>query len=326
MRFTTTIALGAAFGLTSSRAIPDTHVLHEKRNVPHQNVKRMESNIRLPMRIGLKQNEHAMENGHAWLMDASHPSSEKYGQHWTQKDIISAFEPTEETVKAVADWLILNGGIAKERLTLTGNKAWFAFDATVEEAENLLHTEYYHLENEGRSLVHTNAYHLPGHLQGHVDYITPGVKGTFMDFSKSEKVKRGFGSPGKGKGKPWGWQPPKHHPAPWMPKNNTELETCDVAITPACLQALYGFSAPNTRARVSKSNSLGIFEEGDYYAQEDLNSFFTNFTRYIPNGTHPILNGIDGGYAPVNVSEAGGESDLDFELAIPIIYPQTTTL
>ena len=43
-------------------------------------------------------------------------------------------------------------------------------------------------------------------------------------------------------------------------------------------------------------------------------------------GTHPTLNGIDGGSAPVAVKLAGGESDLDFELAIPIIYPQTTTL
>ena len=35
------------------------------------------------------------------------------------------------------------------------------------------------------------------------------------------------------------------------------------------------------------------------------------------------MKGIDGGVAPAgNLSMAGGESDLDFELAIPIIYPQ----
>lgn len=71
---------------------------------------------------------------------------------------------------------------------------------------------------------------------------------------------------------------------------------------------------------------MGIFEEGDYYSQQDLNSFFTNFTSYIPNGTHPILESVDGGEAPVPVQDAGGESDLDFQLSIPIIYPQTTTL
>jgi len=45
------------------------------------------------------------------------------------------------------------------------------------------------------------------------------------------------------------------------------------------------------------------------------------------SGTHPTLDSIDGGFAPVtNISQAGGEANLDFELAIPIIYPQTTTL
>ena len=82
-----------------------------------------------------------------------------------------------------------------------------------------------------------------------------------------------------------------------------------------------------TKRQGEPEQQHGIFEEGDFYAQQDLNSFFTNFTSYIPNGTHPILDSIDGGVAPVaNLSQAGGEANLDFELAIPIIYPQTTTL
>lgn len=71
---------------------------------------------------------------------------------------------------------------------------------------------------------------------------------------------------------------------------------------------------------------MGIFEEGDYYSQLDLNLFYSNFTKYIPNGTHPILDSVDGGKAPVAAVDAGVESNLDFQLAIPIIYPQTTTL
>jgi tripeptidyl-peptidase-1 len=47
----------------------------------------------------------------------------------------------------------------------------------------------------------------------------------------------------------------------------------------------------------------------------------------LPTGTHPILAAIDGALAPdTNVRTAGGESDLDFELAFPIVYPQTITL
>lgn len=46
----------------------------------------------------------------------------------------------------------------------------------------------------------------------------------------------------------------------------------------------------------------------------------------IPQGTHPTLNSIDGATAPDSVADAGAESDLDFQLAFPLIYPQNTTL
>ena len=119
-----------------------------------------------------------------------------------------------------------------------------------------------------------------------------------------------------------------------------QLETCDVAITPGelrtprvavifadhlvvCIKALYEVP-PSILAH--PGNELGIFEEGDFYSQEDLNLFFANFTPYIPQGTHPIAQFIDGAEAPVPVADAGGESDLDFELAYPLIYPQKTKL
>lgn len=46
----------------------------------------------------------------------------------------------------------------------------------------------------------------------------------------------------------------------------------------------------------------------------------------IPNGTHPILKAIDGAVAPKSVSAAGPESDLDFQISYPIIWPQNSVL
>jgi tripeptidyl-peptidase-1 len=71
---------------------------------------------------------------------------------------------------------------------------------------------------------------------------------------------------------------------------------------------------------------MGIFEEGDYFYQEDLDLFFANFTPHIPKRTQPRPAYIDGSEAPLDLVGAGGESDLDFELAYPLIYPQTITL
>jgi len=55
------------------------------------------------------------------------------------------FAPAVDTVSIVMDWLI-TAGIAKERITHTDNKQWLAFDATADEAESLLHTEFHEYE------------------------------------------------------------------------------------------------------------------------------------------------------------------------------------
>lgn len=112
-------------------------------------------------------------------------------------------------------------------------------------------------------------------------------------------------------------------------KNNgtDDLANCDVEITPACIRALYQIPELDSSYVPNPDNALGIFEEGDYYAQEDLDLFFANYTN-IPKGTAPTPAFIDGAEAPNPdyQNDLGGESDLDFELAYPIIYPQKITL
>ena len=121
---------------------------------------------------------------------------------------------------------------------------------------------------------------MPKHIQEHIDYITPGVKGIHVH--ANELRKRSF-KPGHhgGYGGSSGWQPPKQRPAPHMPKNGSELATCDVAITPACLQALYDFKPLSPHARVSPKNSMGIFEEGDTYSQQVRILFVWLSTAYL---------------------------------------------
>lgn len=48
--------------------------------------------------------------------------------------------------------------------------------------------------------------------------------------------------------------------------------------------------------------------------------------RKIPVGTHPTLKAIDGAVAPDPVTSAGPESDLDFQISYPLIYPQNSIL
>ena len=72
---------------------------------------------------------------------------------------------------------------------------------------------------------------------------------------------------------------------------------------------------------------MGIFESlDDVYSQEDLDLFFKIAAPNIPAGTGPNLDLINGATAPNGPDDAGGESNLDFDMVYPIIYPQQTTL
>lgn len=101
-------------------------------------------------------------------------------------------------------------------------------------------------------------------------------------------------------------------------------DNCAQYLTPACIKAQYNITDGTLS---DDSNRLGIFEaDGDSYAQEDLDAFYSQYATGIPQGTGPKVDLIDGATAPVDQGSAGGESDLDFEIAIPIIYPQGTEL
>jgi tripeptidyl-peptidase-1 len=52
------------------------------------------------------------------------------------------------------------------------------------------------------------------------------------------------------------------------------LLNCGSVITPACIMAMYNITA----GRLARpGNTLGIFEFGDAYAQQDLNMFYNMF-------------------------------------------------
>lgn len=256
------------------------------------------------------------------------------------------FSPEEGTVDAVKQWL-MDFGIPSPRITHSVNQGWLAFDTTVEEAERLLHAKYHiykHTPTGGvtpaceryarvifplpfwgtfKLICFNTSYHVPKHVQEHIDYITPGTR--LLSATKRGQSKRDFGITSRLRGHPSIQSDPPPN-FPWSTAG--ELSICDVAISPACIRALYDIPKdPEYPDGIPRAdNSLGIYEDGDYYAQADLDLFFAKFISNIPQGTSPTPAFIDGAVAPVNVSEGGGESDLDFELAYPLIYPQTITL
>lgn len=337
------LALLAVAGLAKSViAAPDTHAVHEKRDIssPFSSrwVKRsrVEEHRKLPVRIGLAQSN--LEDAHYHLMRISDPASPHYGRHWTSEEVIDFFKPSNETIDAVTGWLAEHG---IEDVTHSDNKGWLAFDAPVSTVEALLHTEYYehHDSLTGGVIPACDEYYVPKEIQHHIDYISPGVK--LMAPMKAEaqgnmkrKLKRSTpkthqSSPihtsGKVPRSPKLTGSFKEATASQASAAYQDLSSCDTYITPACVAALYNISPGN---KSDPSNTLGIFEaELQWYDQYDLDLFYKNYAPWIPAGNHPININIDGGVAQTdNVSIAGAEAQLDIEVAYPIVWPQNVTV
>ncbi|OCH89925.1 subtilisin-like protein [Obba rivulosa] len=301
------------------------HVVHEKRAMEPKRwlpTRRLEADRVLPMRFGLtQQNLHKLEE---MLMAVSHPESPTYGQHYTPKEVIDIFAPSDETTNAVKDWL-MEFGFAPERLRLSLNKGWIEVNATTAEAEELLQTEYHVYTHEsGIEQISCHSYSVPEHVREHVDIIQPTVHFAHRlprDFTNRQQ-KRDFqrlGMPGI-----------SSHSGP---KTNgvkvlaapSDLSTCDEMITPDCLRALY--SIDRTPVATDK-NTFGISEfTPQAFLAADLDLFFGNFSPGQV-GTRPKLISIDGGTAQTEDQsfDFNGESDLDLEYAFALTNPQPLLL
>ncbi|KAK5708507.1 hypothetical protein LTR17_020638 [Elasticomyces elasticus] len=91
---------------------------------------------------------------------------------------------------------------------------------------------------------------------------------------------------------------------------------------------LYEFEHLKTGHSNDTVNTLGFYEQGDYYAAENLDLFFANYAPWVPQGTRPTLQSVDGGNAPypINDSNVGREADLDLDIGIALVYPQSVVV
>ncbi|KAG8410000.1 hypothetical protein J3458_019071 [Metarhizium acridum] len=287
----------------------DQYKVHEQRGPLHQQWIRGQQasgSTFVPVRIALKQSN--LEKAKDYLLQVSDPASPKYGQHFTTQQVVDLFAPSEQIINQVKTWLV-SSGISAGLIALSNSKGWINFNTTASELESLLKTKFYLYTNNVTDGVYfgTEAYSLPHDVSSLVDLVMPGISFTQMQ-KKTARIAHPSSSS-------------KLHGASIDP-NGTDH--CDTYVTPRCISALYNI--PPTRL-ASPSNTMGIFETGgDVYSQEDLNQFYAAAAPSIPKGTGPIINLINGATAPSPPSSAGPESDLDFEIAIPIIHPQKTSL
>ncbi|CAK7236917.1 hypothetical protein SCUCBS95973_009771 [Sporothrix curviconia] len=104
-----------------------------------------------------------------------------------------------------------------------------------------------------------------------------------------------------------------------------DLSQCDTMITPACLQALYNTPAGSLAA---SNNTLGIVEyTPQAILQSDLDLYFSQFQPKL-QGKSPIIKLLDNAVIQTTNQSFSfnGESALDLEFAMALIFPQQATL
>lgn len=321
----------AAFAATAFASPISNNVVHEKRDsLPPGWTKRsvLDRRALLPMRIGLAQNN--LDKGGDWLHEVSDPDSKKYGMHWTAKDVAEAFAPSQDTVDAVKEWLAAHG-ILEDRVHHGQSLGFLEFEASVTEAENLLNTKYNVYEHADTKTPHVacEEYSLPHGLAEHIDFITPTVHFDSMTKRHDKRTtpeKRTI-SPGTDKsvGKPNSPSLPKL--GTWLANGapSSALSTCNKVITPDCLRALYDFPVGS---KALNKNAYGIVEyTPQAYVPSDLDLFFRNYSPKAV-GERPITHLIDGAVVQQTNRSFGfnGESDLDLEYSMSLVYPQNVVL
>ncbi|KAI1364802.1 peptidase S8/S53 domain-containing protein [Xylaria arbuscula] len=331
-------ALQSLTSQPSKRVVPRTYIRHEKRTLAQGSawakVERAKREVSLPVRIGLKQPN--LIDGHNLLMDISNPDSENYGKHLTAEEVVDFFAPPESSVQAVRNWLV-EAGIEEHKTSQSANKQWIQFDAPVNQVEDLLMANYHVWEHKltGSKDIGCDEYHVPKLVAPHVDYITPGVKlmgngGSLEHHSKREndsKSRERTPSSEQAKGEKFQGSLSFIEPIPphILSGNLTLEQGCDTYVTPDCIRELYGIPKGTTK---HEGNKMGVFQSlKQHYTQQDLDTFFWAFTDGIPNGTYPELLSVNGGEgSTADLYDAGAESNLDFQMAYGLIWPQEPAL
>ncbi|RFU78327.1 serine endopeptidase [Trichoderma arundinaceum] len=331
------LAVGIALTDSSVYGLPsNNYVLHETRNPTgtgqlnsHRHWRRgsrLDPNAIIPLRIGLVQSN--VHRGYERLMEVSDPSSESFGKHLSQDEVHELFAPTHETFDAVHSWLVESGVNATD-IRQYVNKGWLAIDLPVSHIENLFLTQYHEHEREGVIKIGCDQYHVPKHLAEHIDYIVPGVKLSPPMVKRSMERRADTSSHNHRKGWKPKQMPPellslskKPLPSPKLPAN---LQDCARNFTAVCYRALYQIPAVNIPVA---GHEPAVYESGDTFSQEDIDSYFQKYAPYIAKGTHPKVLSIDGGQAPVPADSEfnTGESDIDIDIIQTLIWPQSMVL
>ncbi|KAI0633307.1 family S53 protease-like protein [Trametes polyzona] len=246
----------------------------------------------LQLRVALKQSDTAGLVDK--LYDVSTPGSNNYRKFLSKAEVEKYTAPSADSLAAVTAWLDRNGVKATPGVT----SQWLNIEVPVAKANSMLDTEFSVFENKdaGISAIRTLAYSVPASVKPHLEFIYPATVFPVKASRASASL----------------------HIASGHRHNSTHTRragvdaSCDDAMTPACLQALYNI--PTTPAS-QKSNTLAVSSFVSSFASKaDLKTFLGKFRSDMSSDTTFALQTLNGGIN--NEAQASVEGSLDIQYTV----------
>ncbi|KAF8148291.1 family S53 protease [Crassisporium funariophilum] len=235
------------------------------------------------------------------LMAVSTPGNALYGQHLTKEEVEAFVAPPPDTVSLVNQWLSNNDIFAK---TVSPAGDWLEFSIPINKANSLIAANFQVFQHPetGKEFVRTLSYSIPEALLGHIDVVHPTT--TFDNPFVHLPFVSNPNAP---------VQKPEDE---FEIESRADLATCATAVTPACLEALYGIP---TTAGTQSTNVLGVSGFIDQFAnQADLATFLKAQRPDVSSTTTFSLEVLDGGVNTQSAGSAGIEANLDVQYTVGI--------
>ncbi|KAH9847178.1 family S53 protease-like protein [Lenzites betulinus] len=254
----------------------------------------------LQLRVALKQSN--VDGLVDKLYDVSTPGSANYRNFLSKAEVEKYTAPSAESLAAVTAWLDRNNVTTTPGATTQ----WLNIEVPVAKANAMLDADFSTFEHTdlGISAIRTLAYSVPASVKPHIEFIYPAT--TFPVQAKKSYANIHIAS--------------THRNASTHAARAVDA-SCDSAMTPACLQALYNI--PTTPA-TQPSNTLAVSSFVESFASTtDLKSFLGQFRPDMASGTQFALQTLDGGINDESQASVEGSLDTQYTVGIATNVPTT---
>lgn len=254
-------------------------------------------NRQMLFRIALRARQQNLDLFEQTLSDVSNPYHSKYGRHLTRQEVKDMLNATE-AASVVHRWL-LSSGIGYE--DIENDEEWINFKTTIYQMEKILNTTFYSYQDptSNYQVIRTLKYSVPEEVASRIDMIHPTTR-----FPLIKPAYDGI------------------HNIKFLGSQLENINaSCNVSITPTCLQNLYNITSYMSLVNSTNLGFVGVVGFLNQYPQyADLVKFQEQMAPWA-NGNNFTWTSINDGHLDQPSSSESQEANLDIQYITTLTFP-----